>query len=714
MATVAPGLVAEVADRHPHLDGEQLDGVRKLLASGNGVDLVIGQAGTGKSTMLRAARAGWEAAGMKVIGTAVAARTAADLEAGTGIPSSSLAQILADLKRGGELTNKHVIVVDEASLVGTRALDELCDHARSAWAKVVLVGDNRQISSIDAGGALRTLARELGDHVVTLTTNRRQAGADQAWEREALAALRDGEVGPAVQAYLDHGRVTLAGTIDEARQRMIDDWWAVQRDHTAAIMAVRRVDVARLNELARARRQAGGELGREFVVGEKTFSIGDRVIVERNQRMQAADQHDRATREETVRIRNGTFATVVGVVDPTAEHERDEALAREGDVARDRGTDQGDVARTQRDVARATGLVVTLDDGRRVVLPAEYVASSTSLGYALTVFRSQGITVDHAFGLAGAGLSQEAGYTQLSRGRLSNNLYVASSDNPRRDIGHYAEDRALRDQMDELRISLSHSEEQRMARDNLASWPTIDPDQLDAAYRQFDQLGHDLVSQAPTSILQEWLEQLRLEREAEQAGRVIDAEVRKKTERLALLHAHRQWWITEHREDVNTWARLDDALRRHEYRLGQAAAYSRPEHVTNLLGPVPTSLTDTERWQTAAGAIEAYRARWAITGEQTLGPEPSDPEQRSHWSRTVATVGDTGFFGGERRAATGSEHEHLASHWRHVEKAERRHEREEYQRRHQAPEPTRHRDRDDDDRRRDRSSGRDRGGGFGL
>jgi len=118
---------------------------------------------------------------MKVIGAAVAARTAADLEAGTGIPSSSLAQILADLKRGGQLTNKHVVVVDEASLVGTRALDELCARASAARAKVVLVGDNRQISSIDAGGALRTLANELGDHVVTLTTNRRQAGDDQAW-----------------------------------------------------------------------------------------------------------------------------------------------------------------------------------------------------------------------------------------------------------------------------------------------------------------------------------------------------------------------------------------------------------------------------------------------------------------------------------------------------------------------------------------------------
>jgi hypothetical protein len=300
---------------------------------------------------------------------------------------------------------------------------------------------------------------------------------------------------------------------------------------------------------------------------------------------------------------------------------------------------------------------------------------------------------------------------------LSNHLYVASSDNPRWEIGHYAEDRALRDQMDELRTTLSHSEEQRMARDNLPSWPTIDPDQLDAAYRQFDQLGRELTTTAPIGVLQELLEHRRLEHEAERAARVVDAEVHKETASLAILHSYRQVWITEHREDFNNWARLDDALRRHEYRLGQAAAYSRPEHVTSLLGPVPTSLTDTERWQTAAGAIEAYRARWEITGQQPLGAVPTDPEQHSHWSRTVATVGDTGFFGPERSSGAGPEHEPLASHWRDVEKAERQHEQEEYRKRFPDPAPTRHRHRDrddDDDRSVDRYSSRDRGGGFGM
>ena len=217
-AQVGSATVDDVLAHHAHLDGEQAQGVRQLLTSGNGYDLVIGQAGTGKSTMLGAARIGWEEAGFRVIGTAVAARTAADLEGGTGIPSSSLTQLLADLREGGGLTSRHVIVVDEASMVGTRPLDQLRSYVDGAGAKLVLVGDNRQLSSIDAGGALRTLSAELGDHVVTLTTNRRQAGADQQWERDALVALREGDVTPAVEAYTEHGRVTIAGTIDEARQ----------------------------------------------------------------------------------------------------------------------------------------------------------------------------------------------------------------------------------------------------------------------------------------------------------------------------------------------------------------------------------------------------------------------------------------------------------------------------------------------------------------
>ena len=119
--------------------------------------------------------------------------------------------------RGG-LTTRHVVVLDEAAMVGSRPLDELRSYVDAAGAKLVLLGDNRQLSSIDAGGALRSLSSELGSHVVTLTINRRQAGSDQQWERDALVALRHGDVTPAVEAYVEHGRVTITTTIDEARQ----------------------------------------------------------------------------------------------------------------------------------------------------------------------------------------------------------------------------------------------------------------------------------------------------------------------------------------------------------------------------------------------------------------------------------------------------------------------------------------------------------------
>ncbi len=362
-ARVDSSIVDQVLELHGHLDTEQAAGVRALLTSGNGYDLVVGQAGTGKSTLLGAARLGWEWAGFRVIGTAVAARTAADLQAGTGIPSSSLAQLLADIREGGGLTARDVILVDEASMVGTRPLDQLRSFVDGAGAKLVLVGDNRQLSSIDAGGAIRTLAAELGDHVVILTTNRRQTGADQQWERDALVALREGDVTPAVGAYADHGRVTVTDTIDEARQRIVEDWWDVHRRCTTAILAVRRSDVGALNDMVRARRLAGGELGEEVRFGDKAFYVGDRVLFERNQRVPVAGVGVQGDDAPMIRIRNGTFGTVVGAVGPF-----DTSPTREGDV---RGP-QGDAATEltgESLTATARSLVVQLAGGERAVLP---------------------------------------------------------------------------------------------------------------------------------------------------------------------------------------------------------------------------------------------------------------------------------------------------------------------------------------------------------
>ncbi len=694
-ARVAPDVVDHVLGLHSHLDGEQADGVRALLTSGNGYDLVIGQAGTGKSTMLGVARIGWEEAGFRVIGTAVAARTAADLEAGTGIPSSSLTQLLADLRQAGGLTSRHVIVLDEASMVGSRPLDQLRSYVDVTGAKLVLLGDNRQLSSIDAGGALRSLSRELGAHVVTLTTNRCQSGPDQQWERDALVALRHGDVTPAVHAYMEHGRVTITGTIEAARQRIVEDWWGVHRDHTTAILAVRRVDVAALNAMVRARRQAGGELGAEIKIGAKTFSLGDRVIFEKNQRVPSADlAHDNG-HPKLVRLRNGTFATVVALADTG------NAVAREGDVRRS----QGDVAsRTAEEVhsQEMDSLVVQLDDGRRAVLPRNYAEASTGLGYALTVFRSQGITVDHTFVLGGDSLYQEAAYTALSRGQLSNNLYVTSPENPRWEIGHGAHDLAQRDALESLVDALRQSREQTMAQERLPTWPTASPDAIATASREHASLGQWLTEHAPADVT----EQLAAASERDYQARLSGGEAGGDRSALVAQQRQRDEWVSAHANEIRAWTRLDGDLARHEYRLGQAAAYSPPGHTAAVLGPLPERISRAERWQCAAGAIEAYRDRWNVTAVDALGPEPSGPEQRDHWQRAADIIGSAGF---SDPGCSGRESDEgwLSSLWDRVHALNAA-------RSDTALDVTSIPDPPHYSRSRDRDSGRDLGGGFGM
>jgi ATP-dependent exoDNAse (exonuclease V) alpha subunit len=358
-------------------------------------------------------------------------------------------------------------------MVGSRSLDRLQRYADVAGAKVVLVGDNRQLSSIDAGGALRTLSRELGTQVVELTTNRRQAGVDQAWEREALDRLRNGDIAPAVAAYVEHGRLTLAEDVEMARAQLIEAWWAVHEQSTA-ILAVARSDVAALNDLARQRRNAAGELGEELrLASGKAFSVGDRVLFEKNQRLIALGEAV-GTEESTLHIRNGTFGTVV-ILAPSIPA----SLTREGDVTRAGGDGRDHDA----------VLVVDLDAGGRVALPEHYVEESTSLGYALTVFRAQGITVNHAFVLGNEGLFQEAAYTAMSRGRLTNHLYATTADDLRSEIGHEARDER-RDAMASLVASLSTTREQTMALDHFPdrhpagaalSTPRNDRDRLPAS-----------------------------------------------------------------------------------------------------------------------------------------------------------------------------------------------------------------------------------------
>jgi len=380
------GIESALASRPDLVEGQRT-AVRHVLASPSGVTVVIGHAGSGKTTMLAVAKSAWDAAGVPVIGTAVAASAAQHLEAATGIRSMSLTRLLADaaivdpdtgrpcgLPRGG------VVMLDEAAMVGTRPFIDLLDHAAASGTKLVAIGDPHQLPAIEAGGMFAALANRLG--AVELAENLRQ---DERWEHSALEDLRSGDVVRGVLAYLDHDRVHSADTAPELLRRLVDDWHQLSTNgHAVTMLASRRSDVAMLNEAARARLRAEGRLGGielsvdDPALGERRFAKGDRVVVTRNTYRRG--------------LLNGTRADVVDV-----------------------RPDAGEL--TIRDHA-----------GRVHDLPTDMASDRLAHAYALTCHKAQGLTVDVALLYGTGALTREAGYVGLSRGRRENHVYATAED----------------------------------------------------------------------------------------------------------------------------------------------------------------------------------------------------------------------------------------------------------------------------------------------
>jgi ATP-dependent exoDNAse (exonuclease V) alpha subunit len=415
---VPKATVERAIAKRPRMTDEQAEVVRRLTGDGAAVAVVVGQAGTGKTFALAAAREAWQAAGKSVIGVALARRAARELQDSSGIPSMSVAALLEGL-RARPLTGiaaRSVLVVDEAGMVSTRQLAELVEHADRARAKLVVVGGHRQLAEIEAGGAFRALASRLP--AIELTENRRQVAQ---WERDALEQLRDGDARTALGRYEAHGRVAIADSADDVRARLVADWWAARDPGRTVMIAFRRVDVADLNRRARTLMRTEGHLGpTELELPGGRFAVGDRVSLRRN--------------DSRIGVANGDRG-VVADVDP-----------------------------------RARTLAVDIG-ARRVRLDAAYVerisqrtGPSLAHGYAITGHSAQGLTCDRAFVLVTNEASREWCYTALSRGRISNQLYAVAREPSERD--EYAPTSArLADPREVLAAALTRSDAQTLATD---------------------------------------------------------------------------------------------------------------------------------------------------------------------------------------------------------------------------------------------------------
>jgi len=409
VARVDRDTVDQVLASRPELAGEQAHMVRWLTTSGRRVDVVRAGPGTGKTHALDSAREAWQSAGLEIRGTALSARAAGELEAQSGIPSATIAQLRSDARRGHGLPCGCVLVVDEAGMVGTRDLAALVHGAERSDSKVVLVGDTRQLPEIEAGGALRSLANRLG--AAELHRIRRQ---QEPWDREAVQAFHGGDVDRWLGAQIEHGRVTVSATAPQAQHAVVDGWLADAKQYgieATIMLADRRETVRDLNRQARERLREQGQLGhRELHAGGRAFAEGERVLALRNHR--------------GLGLRNGDRATVVQVSD-------DRTLT----VRLDR------------------------DEHRDVRVPTDYLeAGHLDHGYAATVHKTQGATLDTVHYLGSDRSFQEGALVAGSRHRHDFHLYVVDADLPNPSTPDRGEDAGWRREL-QKRLSVSRAKE---------------------------------------------------------------------------------------------------------------------------------------------------------------------------------------------------------------------------------------------------------------
>jgi hypothetical protein len=432
-AVVSHDAIRAALAAHPTAGEDQQAMVRDVCQGGAGVALVVGKAGTGKTFTLGMARHAWQLDGYRPLATAPTGIATVSLEAEGFEEVATCDRLLADLDHGRErLDGRTVLVVDEAGMLGSRKLARLLEHAEQARAKVVLVGDDRQLAAIDAGGGFRALRLRLG--AAELTENRRQ---HQAWEREALELIRSGLVEEAVAAYRAHDRVVCTESKPAATLALLQDWWQAYQDaeqdpaQDVIVLAGRRAEVDRLNVACQELLAAQGRLGPDRLqVEDRRLAVGNRVVCGRN----AIDK---------LGIANGTRGTITAL-DPDA---------------------------------RSITIRVDGKEPREVTLPGWYLDGRSrgernrrvDLAYATTGHRAQGLTRWRALVRLTGREDANWLYVQLSRARHETTLYPVVGPEPQGPVELDLPEREVPDGYAQLAQALSRAGDQTLAIDTQSS-----------------------------------------------------------------------------------------------------------------------------------------------------------------------------------------------------------------------------------------------------
>lgn len=615
----------------PVLSVDQEQAVGKVAVSGRVLDLLIGPAGAGKTMTMNALRRAWEAehgAG-SVVGLAPSAAAAAVLSEDLQIQTENTAKWLFDHRLGRwDLRAGQLLIVDEASLAGTLALDQITAHARDVGAKVLLLGDPHQLGAVDAGGALGMLVRDRPGAPRLSELHR----FVNDWEKKATLGLRLGKP-EAIDTYITQQRVH-DGAFDDVLEHAYQAWRADRAAGKSVLLIAETLEtVSALNARARVDRIAAGEVTDDDGVGlhdGNRASRGDIVVTRRNDRRLALG---------TSWVKNNDRWVVTKAWD-----------------------DGSLTVRREKSKWRTT-----------ITLPADYVASNVELGYAVTTHRSQGATVDRAHAIVHSPeMTRENLYVAMSRGRESNDVYVATDQahleehqfrddlqNTARSILYgilqhigaelSATETILQEQEDASSIAQLLAEYETIAVEAQAHrWTAtlrdagltdaqvdglVDADSfgvLSAELRRLEAAGHQ-VDQLLATVTKAG----RLE-DVEDIGSLLRYRVLKLAERFPAQPPARSGLIAGLFPRATGRMRADDqqALTEREALIEDRARAvverARTEQEPWIAGlPEPVDAAQ----ERALTVVAAYRDRWRITAETPLGPEPDDDTQLLDYQR---------------------------------------------------------------------------------
>jgi conjugative relaxase-like TrwC/TraI family protein len=638
---------------------DQAEVVREICAHGRGVEVVEALAGTGKTYTAGVVRQLYEHVGYHVVGVAPTGRAARELTDEAGIPSRTLDRLLIDLEQlGDSLPNRCVVVLDEAGMAATRSTARLLEHAERAGAKVIAIGDPGQIASVQAGGWLRAVGRELGPLRLTEVMRQRDPA-----ERRALAAVHD----RIPDRYLDWA--TTARRIDTfddavgARAAAVIEWAAAigEAGVDQAVMIARDNDTRRaLNRAARELRLDQGVLGEQRVYGRRELAVGDRVICRRNDALLDVD--------------NGTRGTVRHLDEHRAVIETDSRLVRE--------------------------------------LPAQYVAEHVEHAYALTGHGMQGATVEAAIVVATpSDLTAGWSYTALSRARASTRLLI-HDDQPSRERADHAPERSHqpasrdellaragrrmleRDDQDlaieqltpagrgddrQLALALGHAAEPLQEHAALRAEPTVpalSPSRLRDLGERLEQLTAQHAALPGSQLSQLDAARARVLELTERRDELAASLESLPAPGRSLLGRERDEHLIDRTRLSTALKGTDEAiLRVREAEAGLKQQLGNPEQIRSeldgldqeirqltrerdgllsdltdrelqapgewaktLLGERPTG-SRSEDWDSAVRRITRYRVEYEVTDPtDPLGPEPSDHHQAGQWHSAHETV----------------------------------------------------------------------------